>query len=133
MTQTTEMMKSMSMPAGVDMTAMQECIDQCSVCMQACSMCADEMAGMPEMGRCAVLCMNCADVCDATMRMMLRPSGMDMTAMRAMLQACMAMCEASMTECRSHGDMSPACAMCAQACEACMKACQAMMDSMAAA
>jgi hypothetical protein len=109
MTQTTEMMKSMSMPAGMDMTAMQECIDQCSVCMQACSMCADEMAGMSEMGRCAMLCMNCADVCDTTMRMMLRPSGMDMTAMRAMLQACMAMCEA------------------------CMKACQAMMDSMAAA
>ena len=132
MTMTADMMKAMSMPAGMDMSAMQDCIDQCSMCMQACTMCADQMAGMEGMGRCASMSMTCADVCDTTMRMMMRPMGMDMGALESMLRACMAMCEATMAECRMHADSS-ACAMCAQACEACIAACRTMMSSMAAA
>ena len=100
MTMTADMMKAMSMPAGMDMSAMQDCMDQCSMCMQACTMCADQMAGMEGMGRCASMSMTCADVCDTTMRMMMRPMGMDMGALESMLRACMAMCEATMAECR---------------------------------
>lgn len=133
MTTTAEMMKSMSMPTGMDMSAMQDCIDQCSMCMQACMICADQMAGMEGMGRCASMSAMCADVCQTTMRMMLRPAGMDTGAMESMLKACMAMCEATMDEHRSHADASSACAMCADACEACMTSCRTMMGSMVAA
>ena len=80
-TTTADMMKSMSMPTGMDMSAMQDCIEhQCSMCMQACMMCADQMAGMADIGRCAAMSAMCADVCDTMMRMMLRPMGMDMGA-----------------------------------------------------
>ena len=118
---TTAMMRDMSMPTdmGMDMMAMQEAIDACSMCMQACTMCADAMGGMEGMGVCASRCAMCSDVCMTTMRMMMRPVGMDRTAMVAMLEACIAMCAACMTECRMHADMSATCAMCADACEAC--------------
>jgi hypothetical protein len=136
---TTEMMKTAfmkdaSMPAdmGMDMMAMQEAIDACSMCMQACTMCADAMGGMEGMGVCASRCAMCADVCTTTMRMMMRPAGMDRTAMVAMLEACIAMCAACMAECSSHADMSATCAMCAQACEACDAACSRLLASMTA-
>jgi hypothetical protein len=96
-------------------------------------MCADQMAGMADMGRCAAMSAMCADVCDTTKRMMLRPMGMDMGAMESMLKACLAMCEATMAECRMHAGDSAACAMCADACEACMSACRTMMGSTTAA
>jgi hypothetical protein len=124
-------MDGMSMP-DMDMKRMQDCIEACSACMQACTMCADQMAGMAEMGMCAGICMNCADMCDTMMRAMLRPMGMTAMLMTTMLQACMAMCEACMTECRTHADMSETCRMCADACETCMRACHDLMEAMSA-
>jgi hypothetical protein len=132
--QAMDMMKTMNGMdmSDMDMTMMQRCIEACSAAMQACTMCADQMAGMADMGMCAGICMNTADMCDTMMRAMLRPMGMTNMLMRTMMQACMAMCEACMTECRSHAEMSETCRMCADACEACMKACHDMMESMPA-
>jgi hypothetical protein len=134
---TTEMMKTaylkdMAMPEGMDMMLMQEAIDACSMCMQACTMCADAMGGMEGMGVCAYRCAMGADVCMTTMRMMMRPAGMDRTAMVAMLEACIAMCAACMAECGAHAESSSTCAMCAQACEACDAACSRLLASMTA-
>lgn len=129
---TTEMMKAMPMPTdmGMDMMLMQEAIDATSMSMQACTMCSDAMAGMEGMGVCASRCAMCADVCMTTMRMMMRPAGMDRMAMVAMLEACIAMTAACTAECRTHADMSATCAMCADACEATNAACSAMLASM---
>jgi hypothetical protein len=135
---TTEMMKSAMMRSGsmpadmsMDMMLMQEAIDACSMSMQACTMCSDAMAGMEGMGVCASRCAMCSDVCMTMMRMMMRPAGMDRTAMIAMLEACIAMTAACMEECRSHAEMSATCAMCADACEATNAACSALLASMA--
>ena len=68
------------------MSVMQECIEQCSACMQACTMCADQMAGMADMGMCAGMCMNTADMCDTTLRAMLRPMGMTPMLLRTIRQ-----------------------------------------------
>lgn len=133
MNMTAEMMKSMSgemggMPA-LDMALMQECIEACSACEQACTMCAD--AGMADgMVRCMSMCTNCADVCNTTMRMMMRPTGFDMAVTMAMLKACATMCMACADECNDHAAMSETCRMCAQACMACAEACNAMMAGM---
>jgi hypothetical protein len=139
---TTELMRtafgkdaSMSMPSGMDMdvTLMQEAIDACSTSMQACTMCSDAVAGMEGMGTCASRSAMCSDVCMTTMRMMMRPTGMERMAMIAMLEACIAMCAACMTECRAHADRSATCAMCADACEAADLACSSLLASMTAA
>jgi hypothetical protein len=90
------------------------------------------MAGTEGMGTCASRSAMCSDVCMTTMRMMLRPMGMDRLAMVAMLEACIAMCAACMAECRMHADMSATCAMCADACEATNMACSTLLASMTA-
>lgn len=121
--------KSMMMP-GMDMMAMQRLIDAASACEQACTMCAGSM-GMAGMDRCSAMCMTCADMCNTTMRMMLRTAGQDMDSMMAMLQACMTMCLACAAECEQHKD-NQMCAMCAESCREMAKACEAMMASMKA-
>lgn len=120
------MMDQASMP-GMDMTAMQRLIDAASACEQACTMCAGSM-GMEGMDRCCAMCMNCADMCNTTMRMMLRPAGFDMDSMMAMLQANMVMCTACAAECEQHDIQT--CRMCAEACREMARACEAMMASM---
>jgi len=129
-----DMMGSMTMPdtAGMDMTMMQQCVEACSAASMAATMCADADAG-ESMGRCASMCMNCADVATSTMRMMMRPSGYDMGVVRSMMTACMTMGEACAAECDMHAEMSEHCRICASACRAMVAACQAAMGSMTSA
>ena len=129
-----DMMKSM--PAdkmmGMDMAMMQECIETCSAAAMAATMCADSDMGM-EMAKCSSMCMNMADVATTMMRMMMRPMGMDMMSMHAMMMACVAMGKACSAECMMHADMDEHCRMCAKACDAMVMACEKMMSSMAMA
>lgn len=127
----TDMMKSM--PAdkmmGMDMTAMQECIEACSAASLAATMCADSDTGA-DMARCSSMCANMADVATTMMRMMMRPMGMEMMSMRAMMTACMEMGRACSAECMMHADMDEHCRMCAKACDAMVAACEKLMGSM---
>lgn len=116
---------------GMDMTMMQELIEACSACEQACTVCADSSMSMgADMAKCMSMCMDTADMCNTMMRMMLRPSGYDMPSMMAMMQACMMMCMACADECMKHADMNEQYRMCAQACQQCAKACESMMGAM---
>jgi hypothetical protein len=126
------MMMSTSMMEGMDMTAMQNLVEASSACEQACTMCADGSLGMAGMEKCAAMCMNCADMSNTMMRMMLRPAAMDMDSMMAMMQACMVMATACAAECTMHMDMNEQCRMCAKACQEMAAACEAMMTSMKA-
>ncbi|TPW78171.1 aldehyde dehydrogenase [Schumannella soli] len=112
------------------MTAMQECMEACSAAAVAATMCSDADMG-DGMARCSSMCANMADVATTTMRMMMRPTGMDMSAMKAMMGACMAMGEACAAECRSHAEMAEHCRICMMACEAMVASCSKMMASMA--
>jgi hypothetical protein len=130
MNMTSKMMDSMMTMPGMDMMAMNELVEACAACEQACTLCADGSMMSSDMAKCMAMCMDCADMCNTMMRAMLRPSGYDMTAMMAMMQACMAMCMACADECKMHAEMSDQCAMCAEACMQCAAACKKMMDSM---
>lgn len=128
------MMKSMSvgnMP--MDMGAMQECIQAMNACSMACTMCAGaDMAMGSEMATCCAMCSNLADMADACMRMMMRPMGMNMDVMTAMLNACMTMGRACVEECHKHAEMDDMCRYCAMACDDMAAKCEAMMASMTA-
>lgn len=113
----------------MDTAMMQECMEACMACEQACTMCADSMSG-EGMAKCMSMCMTMADMCNTMMRMMMRPTGMDMPAMMAMMNACMMMGTACADECMMHAEMSPSCAMCAQVCMNMVAACEKMMSSM---
>jgi hypothetical protein len=109
---------------------MQDCIEACSACEQACTMCADSMMGA-DMSMCRGMCANTADMAGTMMRMMMRPNGMQAEPMMAMLGAMVTMANACAAECMAHADMSDECKMCADVCRQCAMACQAMMDAMA--
>lgn len=126
-----DMMRAMPMAASMDTDAMTSCIESCDAAMQAATMCADACAGMDGMAACAGMCANMADVAMTTMRMIMRPNGMNVDAMTAMLAACVAMGEACAMECRSHADMHDHCRICAMACDAMVASCRAMMAAMA--
>lgn len=126
-----DMMQSMPKnDMGMDMTMMQECIEACSAAAQASTMCADACAS-DNMGRCASMCANTADVATTMMRMMMRPGGYDMESMRSMMTACIAMGSACAEECRMHADTHDHCRICAMACDAMVTACERAMSSMA--
>lgn len=131
---TMEMMKSMSMgDMPVDMDAMQTCMMSMNACSMAATMCAaDDMAMGAHMAKCAALCSNMADMADACMRMMMRPAGMTVETMTAMMAACVAMGRACSAECAMHAEMNEMCRYCAMACDDMVAACEAMMASMAA-
>jgi hypothetical protein len=135
MNMTSEMMDMLdgTMP-GMDTQMMQECMESCMACEQACTMAAgmmpeDDMM-MKHMMPMMSMHMNCADLCGAMGRMMMRPAGMERTSMTAMLEACMTMCRACADMCMRHADMMPSCKMTAEVCTNCADACQKMMDSM---
>ncbi|PJJ70617.1 hypothetical protein CLV46_0139 [Diaminobutyricimonas aerilata] len=117
---------------GMDMDMMQRCMETLTAAEQACVMCADGDAEAG-MAMCASMCMNCADVSSAMMRMMLRPSGFEMQSMMAMMQATMTMMTACAEECEKHADMHEHCKLCAQACRTAAEAMDDMMASMRAA
>jgi hypothetical protein len=128
------MMTQMMSATGMDaeqMELMEACIEACAACEQACVMCSDADLG-DGMMRCSSMCSTCADVCNAMMRMMMRPTGWDMDAMTAMLRATIAMCTACAAECGMHADMHEHCAMCAQACRDCIAACENLLAAMPA-
>ena len=121
------MMTDSPMMAGMDMTAMQNLVEACAACEQACTMCAGSSM---EMDSCSAMCMNMADMANTMMRMMLRPAGMHMASMMAMMQACSMTANACAAECMMHADDNDMCRMCAMACQEMAKACDAMMMAM---
>jgi hypothetical protein len=123
--------RAMQSMSGLDKAAMQELIECCSACDQACTVCAGDMMTMGgDMAKCMSLCLDCADATHTMMRMMLRPSGYDLKAMMGMMQACRQMCLSCAEECMTHAEMSEECRMCAEACRQCAAACDAMMAAM---
>jgi hypothetical protein len=135
---------------GLNLALVQECIEACSASEQACTMCAGSMMsgmtsgmlsgttgggamaqGDDSMAMCLDMCLNCADMSNTMMRMMLRPTGMSQPAMRAMLQAMVVMCGACADACDAQAKSNPDCAMCAEVCRQSMRVCQRMVDSMA--
>lgn len=122
--------KDMAMP-DIDMSMLQDCIEACSACEQACTMCASCMMGDEAGGAMHMeMCMNTADACNTMMRMMMRPSGMHVESMMAMLSATIMQCNACADECMKHADMHEDCKMCAEVCRQCAVACQKVMDAM---
>lgn len=119
----------MSTPmTGMDMDAMQRCMEACSACQQACTMCADSMVGS-DMRMPMSMCLNTADMAGTTMRMMLRPMAMHTASMMAMHQAMITMATACADECDKYTEAMPSMATCAQACREVVLACQAMIPA----
>jgi hypothetical protein len=121
-------------PSGVPLGVVEvaAAIDACLNCFQACTSCADaDLAedDIDEMRTCIVLCINCADVCQLTARVLSRPAHSEHVVVHRLLQACVRTCTSSAEECARHADHHRHCAVCEKVCRACLRACDALLDA----
>src|SRR3982074_3959796 len=93
---------------GVRAASRAPTIAALSTCAQACDADTDADLSEPnlaEMVTCIRLCLNCKDVCTATVAVMSRPAQSDASVTRPLLEACVAICKSCGDECGRHAAM----------------------------
>ncbi len=140
MTHIAQMLDTHPRPTNLtgDRQALLDCIEACFDCAQSCTSCADACLGeqehLPHLVRCIRLNLDCADICEATGRVLLRQTETDVTVLRAQLEACAAACRACGDECQRHaeGMGMEHCRVCAESCRRCAEACEKLLATLAA-
>jgi hypothetical protein len=105
-------------------------IDALSDCAQACAADADadlSEQNLAEMVKCIRLCLDCVDVCTATMAVVSRQHDYDPAVTKPLLQACVATCKSCGDECARHAPHYEHCRICEQACRRCEQACRELL------
>ena len=118
---------------GIDRRKLVECIEACYACSQACTACADACLSedmVAELTTCIRTNLDCADVCDATGRVLSRHTGYDANLTRSVLEACATACKACGDECERHAGMHEHCRVCAESCRRCESACRELIASL---
>jgi hypothetical protein len=132
MTDTRDMLEASPTGVTLGIAEVTAAIDTCLNCLQSCTSCADaDLAekDLDDLRTCIALCLNCADVCDVTARVLSRPAHWDHVVVDQLLQACVRTCTSSAEECARHADHHRHCAICEKACRACVRACSALLDA----
>ena len=91
---------------NLDADLLAATIDALSDCAQACIADADDdlsEQNIAEMVRCIRLCLDCADICAATVRVTSRQTEYDAGVTQPLLEACVAACRSCGDECERHG------------------------------
>jgi hypothetical protein len=108
-------------------------IDALNECFQACSADADDDLGeqhLPELVKCIRLCLDCADVCAATISVTSRQTEYDPNVTKPLLQACVITCKSCGDECARHAQVHEHCRVCLEACRRCEQACRELLAAM---
>jgi hypothetical protein len=116
---------------NADANVLTATIDALSDCAQACAADADaDLAeqNLAEMVRCIRLCLDCTDVCTATLGVVSRQTDSDPAITRPLLEACAATCKSCGDECARHAPHYEHCRVCEQACRRCEQACRELLS-----
>jgi hypothetical protein len=118
---------------AVDAGVLAAAIDALNSCAQACT--ADNEAdlsepSLAELVKCIRLCLDCADVCIATVSVVTRQAQYDANVTKPLLQACVAICKSCGDECERHAHKHEHCRVCAEACRRCEQACRQLLAVM---
>ena len=118
---------------NVDAALLAAAIDALSDCVQACN--ADNAADLgeqnvTEMVTCIRLCLDCTDVCTATLGVVSRQADRDPAVTRPLLEACVAICRSCGDECERHARHHAHCRVCAEACRRCEQACRELLGAL---
>jgi len=119
--------------AGADAGVLAATIDALSDCAQACTADVDadlSEQNVAEMVTCIRLCLDCTDVCTATVGIISRPAGYDASVTRPLLEACVASCKSCGDECERHARMHGHCRVCAEACRRGEQACREFLAAL---
>lgn len=119
--------------AGSDLDRLADCIDACVACARACLAAAEARRDRATDGEAeeeARLGVDCADLCEATGRLLSRRSGANTNLVRAFLDTCASACDAWAAICRPH-DVDPRCREAVAACVTCARCCRDLAARMA--
>ncbi|MFN8467894.1 MAG: four-helix bundle copper-binding protein [Caldilineaceae bacterium] len=107
--------------------SLNECAATCTICADACL--AEQMVS--DLVQCIRLNQDCADICAATARILMRSdSNPQHSMLRHMVEACAAACQACGQECTRHAQMHEHCRICAESCRHCEEACRQVLSAM---
>lgn len=130
---TSEMMETYPAGINLDRRLLAGAVDALFACSQACTSCADSCLSeemVADLRTCIRTNLDCADVCDATARVLSRHTGYDANVSRTQLEACLQACRSCGDECESHASMHEHCRVCAEACRDCERACADLLAAM---
>jgi hypothetical protein len=116
-------------PTELPHDVLLRCVDECLACGASCTACADASLSeddVEEMRASIRLCLDCADLCDTTKRIVLRQTALDVHLLGAVVRACAVACRVCAAECEKHAAHHEHCRLSAQACERCEAACLAV-------
>jgi len=128
----TQMLNAYPRTLSVDAAVLATTIDALNDCAQACTADVDDdlsERNVTELIKCIRLCLDCADVCTATVRVTSRQTEFDPNVATSLLQACAAICRSCGDECERHAQMHEHCRVCAEACRRCEKACRELVGA----
>ena len=114
----------------VDAGLLAGAIEALGDCAQACT--ADADADLREddvasMITCIRLCLDCADVCSATVGVISRRAAYHEAVTAPLLEACAETCARCAQECEHHAAAHAHCRICGQACRRCEQACRDLL------
>ena len=115
---------------NADAGVLAAALDALSDCAQACATDADaDLAeeNLAEMVKCIRLCLDCTDVCTATLGVVSRQTAYHPAITRPLLEACVATCKSCGDECARHAPHYAHCRVCEQACRRCEQACRELL------
>ncbi|HEY1811081.1 MAG TPA: four-helix bundle copper-binding protein [Kofleriaceae bacterium] len=101
-------------------------------CSQVCSACADACLAehhVDPLIHCIRLCLDAADICGTTARVLSRQTAPDLGIITMMLEVCARTAHACADECERHAVDHVHCQICAIACFACIDACRKLLDA----
>lgn len=114
------------LPGSEFRDALLRCAEECLDCGASCTACADASlseSDLWELTGVIRVCLDCADVCEATARIATRQTRPDIRLVRATIEACAAACVACAEECDRHAAHHEHCRICADVCRRCKAAC----------
>ena len=127
-----QMLNAYPRTLNVDAGVLATTIDALNDCAQACTADVDDdlsERNVTELIKCIRLCLDCADVCTATVRVTSRQTEFDPNVATSLLQACATICRSCGDECERHAQMHEHCRVCAEACRRCEKACRELVGA----
>ena len=122
-------------PQATANAAFARCIEECLACAFACTSCADSSLAeedVLDLVRCIRLDLDCADVCDATGRVLTRQTKFEPSLARSLVETCAQICNVCAEECERHAHHHEHCRLSAEACRRCEQACDDLLRAMAA-
>lgn len=111
---------------GEPASPLVRCIEECYVCAQVCTSCADACLaepGVEQLRQCIRLDLDCADICLAAGALASRRTGSNPDVLAQLLQACRSACSRCAQECEQHATLHEHCRICGESCRHCERAC----------